>query len=92
MKQWPVQSAKNQLNLVIELARTEGPQTITRHGKPMAVVGGANEFNKFRGPNETPLEFFSRFKGVARGLSRKNDLPRKIQAAKGFCDGIGDGL
>jgi prevent-host-death family protein len=79
MKQWPVQNAKNQLNLVIELARTEGPQTITRHGKPMAVVVTADEFNKFRRTTETPLEFFSRFKGIARGLTRKKDLPRKIK-------------
>jgi prevent-host-death family protein len=79
MKQWSLQSAKNQLNLVIELAQTEGPQTITRRGKPMAVVVEANEFNKFRGPKETTLEFFLRFKGVARGLSRRKDLPRKIE-------------
>ena len=70
MKQWPVQSAKKQLNLVIELAQTEGPQTITSHGKPMAVVVAASDFHKRRMPTETPLEFFSRFKGVARGLIR----------------------
>jgi antitoxin Phd len=58
MKQWPLHSAKSQLNLVIELERTEGPQTITVHGKPMAVVVEANEFNKSRKPRETPLEFF----------------------------------
>ncbi len=79
MKQWAVQNAKDQLSLVIELARTEGPQTITRHGKPMAVVVAPNEFNKLRTPRETPLEFFSRFKGVARGLVRRKDLPRKIE-------------
>jgi hypothetical protein len=45
----------------------------------MAVVVAANEFNKLRIPRETPLEFFSRFKGVARGLVRRKDLPRKIE-------------
>jgi prevent-host-death family protein len=78
MKQWPVQNAKDQLNLVIELARTEGPQTITHNGKPMAVVVAAQEFNTLRLPTETPLKFFSRFKGVARGLVRNKELPRKI--------------
>jgi len=79
MKQWPVQNAKNQLSLLIELARTEGPQTITLHGKPMAVVVAASEFKKLSTPRETPLEFFSRFKGMARTLSRRKDLPRKIE-------------
>jgi prevent-host-death family protein len=79
MKQWPVQSAKNQLSLLIELARTEGPQTITRHGKPMVVVVAAHEFKKLQAPTETPLKFFSRFKGIAHTLVRRKDLPRKIE-------------
>ena len=63
MKRWPVQDAKNQLSQVIELARTEGPQLITRHGQPVVVVVAADEFKKLRTPKETPLQFFSRFKG-----------------------------
>ncbi len=38
MTSWQVQDAKAQLNEVIERARTEGPQTITRHGAERAVV------------------------------------------------------
>jgi prevent-host-death family protein len=79
MKQWPVQNAKDQLSLVIELARTQGPQTITRHGKPMAVVVAAKEFKKLHTLNETPLEFFSRFRGIGRTLIRRKDLPRNIK-------------
>lgn len=78
MKTWPVQDAKNQLSQVIELARTEGPQVITRHGQPVVVVVAADEFKKLRTPKETPLEFFSRFKGAGLELTRKKDLPRKI--------------
>ncbi len=78
MKTWPVQDAKNQLSHVIELARTEGPQTITRHGQPVVVVVAADEFKKLRTPKETPLEFLSRFKGAGLDLARKKDLPRKI--------------
>jgi len=78
MKTWPVQDAKNQLSQVIELARTEGPQTITRHGQPVVVVVAADEFKKLCTPKETPLEFFSRFKGAGLDLKRKKDLPRKI--------------
>lgn len=78
MKSWPVQNAKNQLSQVIELARTEGPQIITRHGQPVVVVVAAEEFKKLRAPKETPLAFFSRFKGAGLELTRKEDWPRKI--------------
>lgn len=80
MKNWPVQDAKNQLSHMIELARTEGPQTKTRHGQPVVVVVAAEEFNKIRTPKETPLEFFSRFKGVGIDLPGRKDLPRKIDS------------
>ena len=64
MKQWPVQDAKNQLSRLIELARTEGPQSITRHGRPVVVVVAAGAFKKLQSPKEKPLQFFSRFKGA----------------------------
>jgi antitoxin Phd len=38
MASWQVQEAKSRFSEVIERARTEGPQTITRHGAERAVV------------------------------------------------------
>ena len=38
MAMWQVQDAKTRLSEVIERARTEGPQTITRHGAERAVM------------------------------------------------------
>ena len=35
---WPLQKAKNQFSQVVDRAMTEGPQTVTRHGKPVVVV------------------------------------------------------
>ena len=80
MRNWPVQDAKNQLSQVIELARSEGPQTITRHGRPVVVVTSAEDYKKLRSHKETPLQFFSRFKGFGLDLVRGKDLPRKIEA------------
>jgi prevent-host-death family protein len=80
MKSWPVQDAKNQLSVVIELARTKGPQTITRHGKPVVVIMATEQFKKLSSPKESPLEFFSRFKGAGIQWKRQKDLPRKIEA------------
>jgi prevent-host-death family protein len=38
MATWQVQDAKARLSEVIDRARSEGPQTITRHGAERAVV------------------------------------------------------
>lgn len=38
MSVWQIQHAKARLSEVIERARNEGPQTITRHGSERAVV------------------------------------------------------
>ena len=49
---WPLQKAKNQFSQVVERAMTEGPQTVTRHGKPVVVVSavaGKAEIKRRRG-------------------------------------------
>ncbi len=35
---WQLQEAKNRFSEVVNLALTEGEQTITRHGKPVVVI------------------------------------------------------
>ena len=35
---WPLQKAKNEFSRVVDRALSEGPQTVTRHGKPVVVV------------------------------------------------------
>lgn len=40
---WQVQQAKNHFSEVIDRALTEGPQTVTRHGKPVVQVVAVNE-------------------------------------------------
>jgi len=39
---WQVQEAKNRFSELIDRALTEGPQVITRHGKPVARVVAAD--------------------------------------------------
>lgn len=63
MKTWPLQDAKNQFSQVVELALTEGPQTVTRHGEPVAVIVAADEFKKMARPKESVVEFFAPLKG-----------------------------
>lgn len=79
MKTWPLQNAKNQFGQVVELAQTKGPQTVTRHGEPVAVIVSADEFKKLARPKESVVEFFAPLKGSGIQLARRRDLPRKLK-------------
>lgn len=46
MAAWPVQDAKTKLSELIKRARTDGPQTITRHGAPRAVVLSVEDYRR----------------------------------------------
>lgn len=45
MARWQVQEAKTRFSEVIERARREGPQVITRHGAERAVVLSIEEYH-----------------------------------------------
>jgi prevent-host-death family protein len=79
MKTWPLQDAKNQFSQVVELARKRGPQTVTRHGQPVAVIVSADEFKTMARPRESVVEFFSPLRRSGIRLARRRDLPRKLK-------------
>jgi prevent-host-death family protein len=49
MAVWPVQDAETLFSEVIERARTDGPQTITRYGAERAVVMSIEDFRALAG-------------------------------------------
>lgn len=51
MKTWAVQEAKAQFSELVERAQHDGPQTITRHGKPRAVLLSVEEYEDLRKKN-----------------------------------------
>jgi antitoxin Phd len=44
MSTWQVQEAKTHFSTVLERARVEGPQTITRHGAARAVIMSIEDY------------------------------------------------
>lgn len=52
---WPLQEAKNKLSELLDTVLEQGAQTITRHGKPVAVVISAEAFARLQ-PVETLAE------------------------------------
>ena len=42
--EWQIQTAKDQFSKVVARARSQGVQTITKHGKPVVVVVAVQDF------------------------------------------------
>jgi prevent-host-death family protein len=81
MRKWPLQDARDHLSEVVDLAIGEGPQTVTRHGKEVAVVVSKAEFDRrraARGPRGTLLPFLRRlsFRGAGLSFERSKDRDR----------------
>lgn len=52
---WPLQDAKNRLSELVDTALREGAQTITRHGKPVAVLVSSETYARLQ-PREKLAE------------------------------------
>jgi len=46
---WQIQQAKARFSEMLERTLKEGPQTVTRHGKAVAVLVPLNEYRRLRG-------------------------------------------
>ena len=74
---WTLANAKARLSEVVDRAQT-GPQTITRHGKPNAVVVSAEEWARKTARKGTLAEFLlaSPLRGSELELERVQDEAR----------------
>ena len=77
---WTVAEAKAKFSQVIDRARTEGPQTITRNRKTAVVVVSSEEWEKKSKRIGNLAEFFAASPLRASGLKFKRikDRPRRV--------------
>jgi prevent-host-death family protein len=77
---WTVAEAKARFSEVLERARSEGPQTITRHGRKTAVVVASEQWERKTKRVGTLAEFFANSPLRASGLKveRIKLQPRKL--------------
>ncbi|BAC90322.1 gsr2381 [Gloeobacter violaceus PCC 7421] len=54
---WQLQEAKNQFSKVVDLAVTVGPQIVTRHGEPVAVILSVAQYRKLTVPRQSLVDF-----------------------------------
>jgi prevent-host-death family protein len=78
---WSVAEAKAKFSEVVEKAKSEGPQTITRNGRRAAVVVAADEWDRKKKRKGTLVEFFanSPLRGSGINLDR---LPMQLHKVK----------
>lgn len=80
---WQLQTAKARLSEVIRLARTDGPQVVTKQGKEEVVIVTVEEFRKLKQRGRQPLsltQFFaeSPLAKANINLDREPDYGRDI--------------
>jgi prevent-host-death family protein len=77
---WTVADAKARLSEVLEKARTEGPQVITRNGKETAVIVGIEEWERKTKRKGTLADFLlaSPLRGSDVEIERSTDAPREV--------------
>jgi len=81
---WQLQTAKAKFSEVFRLARTEGPQRITRQGKEGVVMISDEQYDRLMVKSRQPqsiVQFFreSPLVGVDLDLEREKDTGRDVQ-------------
>ena len=81
MGKWQLQEAKARLSEVIRRAGKEGPQKITVHGEPTAVVISTEEHKRLRHRKVTFVKLMrsSPLYGLELDLRRQQTLTRKAE-------------
>jgi prevent-host-death family protein len=70
--EWQVQEAKAKFSQLVQKAIDEGPQTVTRHGKEVAVVLSADEYRKLQTRRPSLLEV------LMSGPEGEFELPERV--------------
>ena len=81
---WPLQEAKNKLSELSELidrAAKGGPQVVTRHGKRVAVIVSAREFDRLSGAGASLWQYLraAPTKGVRLRIERNRSSGRLVK-------------
>jgi antitoxin Phd len=79
MVSWQLQTAKQRFSELVERARRDGPQIVTKHGKEAVVVVSAEDYRRLRGGAPSLVEFIRAAPDFdALELDRAEDRGREI--------------
>ena len=73
---WQIQEAKARFSELVERALKEGPQTVTRHGKAVAVLIPSDEYQRLRTGGKTLKALLAAAPLQGVEISRSRDTGR----------------
>ena len=78
---WQLQEAKNKFSKLVEKAKCEGPQFVTKHGKESVVVLSVEEYRNIIKPKSNLLQFIqaSPLSKTSINFDRDKSLTRDIE-------------
>ncbi|GAB1233387.1 type II toxin-antitoxin system Phd/YefM family antitoxin [Ferrigenium sp. UT5] len=81
MKTWQLQEAKGKFSEVVKSAQSKGPQNITVHGEPVAVLISRRDYLKLINPKPSFVELMrsSPLVGCDLGITREQTATRNIK-------------
>ena len=77
---WQLQEAKNKFSNLVDKARLDGPQIVTKHGKESVVIIAFEDYQKLNKPTSDIISFFkeSPLSGMNIDLTRDKSTSREI--------------
>jgi len=79
---WPLQKAKNEFSRVVDRALSEGPQTVTRHGKPVVVISAIAAAPTRAGNRKAARALLALLRScpadLSRLVTRDRSMPRTV--------------
>lgn len=77
---WQVQTAKQRFSELVQRAVTDGPQTVTKHGRPTVMVVEIGEFRRLAGSGMDFKQFLITAPDFSLlEIERSKDLPRVVE-------------
>jgi len=78
-RSWQLQKAKARFSALIDTSATEGPQVVTRHGRPAAIVLSPADYDRLRRRESDFKRFLRKARLHELDLERNPDRGRKIR-------------
>jgi prevent-host-death family protein len=78
---WQLQEAKNKFSNLVDKARHDGPQVVTKHGKESVVIIAIEDYQKLNKPKSDLVAFFKKspLSEICLDLSRDKNVSRDIE-------------
>ena len=79
---WQIQQAKARFSELVDRTLKEGPQTVTRHGKPVAVLVPAEQYRRLSGKGKSLKAMLSAAPLRGFEIRRSREIARIIKLGK----------